>query len=526
MSDHDFLSLIQAQQLPLPSVLKNIRKAHCIVHGMSHVEESILATLPKLALQQPLLAQERTLETLHAPLKVGVLFSGGQAPGGHNVLVGLYEALVRLHPDSQLIGFKNGPDGLIQNKWELLKASKLQMYYNTGGFDAIGSGRTKIETPTQFSMVAQTVQYHQLHGLVMIGGDDSNTNAAFLADFFLNQQIDTKVVGVPKTIDGDLTSVDIEASFGFDTATKVYSELIGNVARDALSAKKYFHFIKLMGRSASHVTLECALQTHPNLVLIGEEIAYQKTTLSQIVHAVADLMSQRANLGKNYGVALIPEGLIEFIPEIRLLIQELNQGSLSVESQRLLDTFPKAIAEQLQDDRDPHGNVQVSKISTEQLLIELVKQELSQRTSFKGKFSPVHHFFGYEGRCAYPTWFDASYCLALGATAALLISQGYTGYMARVADLARPAEQWVVGGVPLTSLMHVEERKGKMKPVVRKSFVSLQGEAFRYFASQRHRWGIEDLYRYPGPIQYFGPPQVTQVRSLSLQLNQHLLACL
>ncbi|MBS0623872.1 MAG: diphosphate--fructose-6-phosphate 1-phosphotransferase [Verrucomicrobia bacterium] len=523
MFENEFYHLIQKQDLQLPELFRSLKTIVSSLGTSPVLSNDLVCLFPKVAQKPYVRLQTQSTPHISAPLKVAAVFSGGQASGGHNVLVGLQQALQNLHPKSLLLGFKGGPDGLIHNRYEVLTKERLLGYYNTGGFDLIGSGRTKIETPEHFQSVLQTAQHHQLDGLVMIGGDDSNTNAAFLAEFFLSKNITTKVIGVPKTIDGDLRSSEIEVSFGFDTATKVYSGLIGNVARDAISAQKYFHFVKLMGRSASHVTLECALQTCPNFALIGEEIAYHKMTLSQITHALADLMSQRANMGKNYGVGLIPEGLIEFIPEIGVLIQELNAAQVSENSRKLLTSLPASIAEQLQDDRDPHGNVQVSKIDTEQLLIELVKKELAQRTSYRGKFNPVNHFFGYEGRAAYPTWFDASYCLALGYTAAILIDQGHTGYMAQVSNLIKDPEHWSVGGVPLTSMMAFETRKGKLKPVIKKAYVDLEGEPFRCFLAQRGRWGVEDLYRYPGPVQYFGPHEVVRQRPLSMQLEQHAL---
>lgn len=521
MDESLFGPLYQREPVQLPALVQHIHSLRMLPSSSTTSAASLASYFPRLATLLFLTFEESSDVLPHAIAKVGVLFSGGQAPGGHNVVIGLSEALRKFHPGSELIGFKGGPDGLLYNRFVLLTPTALELYRNTGGFDLLGSGRTKIETEEQFAAVLRTLQTHQLTGLVIIGGDDSNTNAALLAEYLLGQQCATRVVGVPKTIDGDLRSPALEISFGFDTATKVYSELIGNVARDALSAKKYFHFIKLMGRSASHVALECALQTHPNLTLIGEEIAYKKMTLSQIVHTIADLISQRANVGKNYGVALIPEGLIEFIPEMRRLIHELNMGEVSSESTALLTHIPKAIMAQLQEEKDSHGNLQVSKIATEQLLIELIRQELAQRTSFKGKFTPVNHFFGYEGRAAYPTCFDASYCMALGYAAAALIDAGHTGYMAQVSQLTHSVDQWTLGGIPLTSMMVIEERKGKLKPVIQKTLVNLEGEAFRMFASQCGRWGVEDHYCYPGSIQYFGPSELTHQRPLTLQLEQH-----
>ncbi len=436
----------------------------------------------------------------YAPLRLGVVLSGGQAAGGHNVITGLFDALKKMHPSCRLFGFLGGPAGIIESDYVELKEALLDHYRNTGGFDLLGSGRTKIETPEQLAASKKTVEALNLDGLVIIGGDDSNTNAALLAEYFLAEHCHTRVVGVPKTIDGDLKSADIETSFGFDTACKTYSELIGNIARDALSAKKYTHFIKLMGRSASHVTLECALQTHPNMALIGEEVAARQMTLRQIAELVADVLCARSKEGKNYGVVLIPEGLIEFIPEVHG-----KKGSL-----------PQEIASQLELERDPHGNVQVSQIATEQLLTHVVEQVLKERSGYKGKFAPVHHFFGYEGRSCLPSNFDTHYCYALGFTAALLVQAGCTGYMSVVRGLSEPVDEWEVGGIPLTSLMTMEQRKGSLKPVIKKALVDLEGAAFQSFASRREVWGIEDHYRYPGPIQFFGSDEICNATTLTL----------
>ncbi len=441
------------------------------------------------------------------PVNIGVVFSGGQASGGHNVITGLFDALP---PKSHLYGFLDGPSGIVDQKWMELTLEKLAPYRNQGGFDLIGSGRTKIETPEQFAGALKSAKALDLDGLVIIGGDDSNTNAALLAEYFLQNGCKTNVVGVPKTIDGDLRSKDVEISFGFDTAAKTYAELIGNVLRDALSAKKYFFFIKLMGRTASHLALECALETHPNMTLIGEEIAEKKITFPQVVTQIADLVEMRSKKGKNYGAVLIPEGLIEFIPEFRGLMTEMNQmlakgafksEDLSITSLACFELMPAVLQEQLLLDRDPHGNIKVSQIETERLLIYAVEKELKRRKS-TAQFTPQPLFYGYEGRAGFPTNFDCQYCYSLGRVAALLIREKCTGYMAAVKNLQAPVEQWQILGIPLTSMIHLEERKGKQKPVIKKALVDLQGKYFLEFAANREKWMIEDDYRYPGPIQF------------------------
>ncbi|MCH9626663.1 MAG: Pyrophosphate--fructose 6-phosphate 1-phosphotransferase [Chlamydiales bacterium] len=483
---------------PLPGCLKGLAFLQC-VEGDRAPNLELKEVFPKTYAQPRIVF--RTGEPVnYAALRVGVVLSGGQAAGGHNVITGLFDALKKMHPNCRLFGFLGGPAGIIDGNYVELKEAALDPYRNMGGFDLLGSGRTKIETPEQLLASKKTVEALNLDGLVVVGGDDSNTNAAVLAEYFLTEHCHTRVVGVPKTIDGDLKSVDIETSFGFDSACKTYSELIGNIARDALSAKKYTHFIKLMGRSASHVTLECALQTHPNSALIGEEVAARQMTLHQIAEQVADLLSARSQEGKNYGVILIPEGLIEFIPELNL-----KNGS-----------FPKEIAEQLELEKDPHGNVQLSQIATEQLLTHIVEQVLKERSDYKGKFAPVHHFFGYEGRACLPSNFDTHYCYALGHTAALLVQSGCTGYMSVVRGLSESVDEWEVAGVPLTTLMTMEERKGSLKPVIKKALVDLKGAAFHSFASRREVWGIEDHYRYPGPIQFFGSDAICNATTLSL----------
>ncbi len=454
-------------------------------------------------------------------LRVGVVLSGGQAAGGHNVIAALFDGLKQLDTDSSLFGFLNGPGGIVEGKYKEITNELLKDYRNTGGFDLIGSGRTKIETEEQLDSSRKTVEKLKLDGLVVIGGDDSNTNAAILAEYFSSKKCLTTVVGVPKTIDGDLKSDDVEISFGFDTACKTYAELIGNIERDALSAKKYYHFIKLMGRSASHIALECALQTHPNYTLISEE----KKTLHQITSEIADLIEARASSRKNYGVILIPEGLVEFVPEIKQLMAEINRTStdvvkaLSHESAKIFSLLPEKLQQQLLLERDPHGNVQVSLIATEELLIYTVKQELKKR-NFKGKFSPLSHFFGYEGRSAFPSNFDANYCYALGLTAALLVQNRLSGYMSVVSNLTSPVEESKVQGIPLVTMMSFEERKGKVRPVITKALVELSKEPFLHFAALRKSWEKEDRYIFPGPIQYYGPSHLSETIPLSLSLER------
>lgn len=493
---------------------------------------------PKTA-SQSFLTVRATKNQTHNPLRVGVVLSGGQAAGGHNVISGLFDALKKLNPNSQLYGFLNGPGGIIDNKYKELKADTIAAYRNQGGFDMIGSGRTKIETPEQFQAAENAVQALNLDGLVIVGGDDSNTNAALLAEYFIRRNIKTRVIGVPKTIDGDLKNDNIEASFGFDTASKTYSEYIGSVARDALSAAKYYFFIKVMGRSASHIALECALQTHPNLTLIGEEVEAKKQTVRDITIEIADLICERAAKSKDYGIIVIPEGLIEFIPECKTLISELNAlvatevttekaqrdqilAKLSAPAAACLQSLPAEIQSQLLLDRDPHGNVKVSQIETERLFIETVKSELVKRQqagTYKGKFSPLPLFCGYEGRSCMPSNFDAQYCYALGHVAALLIEQGATGYMSSVSHLTQPVDDWKLSGIPLVSMMDLEMRKGKLKPVIRKALVDLAGKPFAQFKEQSKQWRIADDYRYPGPIQFFGPSELIESTTLTLSLE-------
>ncbi len=480
------------------------------------------------------------------PLRIGVVLSGGQAPGGHNVIVGMFDAMRAFHPGSTLFGFRGGPRGIVTRTYQELTLEELDRHRNTGGFDLIGSGRDKLETDEQLAAARETCRALQLDGLAVIGGDDSNTNAALLAESFLEHGIHTAVVGVPKTIDGDLRGEQIDISFGFDTATRLYSELVGNIARDARSAGKYWHFIRLMGRSASHVTLECALQTRPNVALIGEEVRALGWTLAQVVDHVAAAVVRRSAAGKEYGVCLVPEGLIEFIPEIGTLIGELNtllhQEQASFDAlpgfaeqsafvaERLSDgsrpvflSMPGRIRGQLMLDRDSHGNVRVSQIDTEQLLIEQVEARLAERAEageYRGNFGHQPHFFGYEGRCAAPTNFDAGYTYALGWLAAVLAAFGKTGYLCSITGLARPLGERQVLGIPLTSLMQMETRKGRPTPVIAKALVDLEGPAFLHFAKHRADWEERDAYLYPGPIQYFGPAEITSQAPRTLQLEQ------
>jgi diphosphate-dependent phosphofructokinase len=528
-------TLLQKQPLSLPDLLKEPKFAR-LSQGErkepSQDVEELRRLFPK-SFGQPLLSVVKGSERSSSAKRVGVVFSGGQASGGHNVIAGLFDTLKKLHPESRLFGFLGGPGGIVSGSSKELTAETISSYRNMGGFDLIGSGRTKIESAEQLTASLKHVSDLKLDGLVVIGGDDSNTNAALLAEYFLAHNSQTSVIGVPKTIDGDLQNAHLAISFGFDTACKTYAEMIGNIARDALSAKKYTHFIKLMGRSASHIALECALQTAPNVTLIGEEVAAKGQTLASVTEEIVSVICKRAELGKNYGVVLIPEGLIEFIPEVKKLISELNNLSpellklswegikpkLSAPSASCFESLPLAIQKQLLLERDPHGNVQVSLIETEQLLIELVRRRLSQLQKsgeFKGKFSPLHHFFGYEGRAAYPSHFDANFCTALGATAALLIDEGVTGYMSCAGNLHRPLAEWTLSGLPLTMLMNIEMRHGAPKPVIQKALVKLEGKAFARLKQNRQKWALEECYTFPGPIQYFGPAEVIETLPLSL----------
>ena len=482
------------------------------------------------------------------PIRAGVILSGGPAPGGHNVIAGLFDGLKRVHPESTLFGFRNGPSGILSNSGIEFDGPFIDGYRNTGGFDIVGSGRTKLQSTDDFRTALETARARKLDGLIVIGGDDSNTNACMLAEFAANAGSSLQVVGVPKTIDGDLKNKQVETSFGFDTASKVYSDLIGNLHRDAISIRKYWHFIKLMGRSASHIALECALQTHPTITLISEEVAEREMALHEIVDQIADSICYRSNNGENFGTVLIPEGLVEFIPEMSALIRELNEvlatgveefnalgtlphkreyvnDCLSPASAGLYRRLPREIANQLILDRDPHGNVQVSKVDTQRLIIELVEHRLGMMKSrglYNGIFAPQHHYLGYEGRCAAPSNFDADYSYSLGFTAALLLREGVTGYMATVRKLTRPPGEWIPGGIPLSRMMCLERRHGNSVPVIRKALVDLEGPAFRELAAYRDGWSKKTSFSFPGPVQYFGPQDVCDRTTLTLQLEAPL----
>ena len=481
----------------------------------------------------------------HKAMNVGVILSGGQAPGGHNVISGLFDEVKKLNPENRLYGFLMGPGGLVDHKYIEITDELIADYRNTGGFDLIGSGRTKLEQEDQFEKGIEILRELDIKALVIIGGDDSNTNACVLAEYYAAKNYGVQVIGCPKTIDGDLKNDQIETSFGFDTACKTYAEVIGNIERDCNSARKYWHFIKLMGRSASHIALECALQTQPNICLISEEIEQKDLTLNQVVEQIAETVAYRASQGNNFGVVLIPEGLIEFIPAIGRLIQELNDllaahgadykdldkdaqreyilAHLSEANKATFETLPEGVARQLSLDRDPHGNVQVSLIETEKLLSEMVGDKLAQwkkEGKYTGSFSALHHFFGYEGRCAAPSNFDADYCYALGTSAAQLIANGKTGYMAIVKNTTAGTDQWKAGGVPITMMMNMERRNGEMKPVIRKALVELDGKPFKAFAAKRDEWAKNTCYVYPGPIQYWGPSDVCDQTTKTLALEQ------
>ena len=491
----------------------------------------------------PIVEFEPATEANNTKMNVGIILSGGQAPGGHNVITGLFDQIKKLNPENRLFGFILGPGGLVDHNYMELTADIIDEYRNTGGFDMIGSGRTKLEKVDQFEKGLEIIRELNIKAIVIIGGDDSNTNACVLAEYYAAKNYGVQVLGCPKTIDGDLKNDQIETSFGFDTACKTYSELIGNIERDCNSARKYWHFIKVMGRSASHIALECALQTQPNICLVSEEIEQKGMSLDDIVTYIANAVCQRAADGNNFGTVIIPEGVIEFIPAIKKLIAQLNdvlampeakeldrhesidfvKAHLTDENLAVFNSLPTGVARQLALDRDPHGNVQVSLIETEKLLSTMVAQKLEKMKKegkYAGKFSAQHHFFGYEGRCAAPSNFDADYCYALGTSAAQLIANGKTGYMAIVKNTTAPAEQWIAGGVPITMMMNMEKRAGEMKPVIRKALVELDGAPFKTFAAQRDRWARETAYVYPGPIQYWGPTEVCDQPTRTLALEQ------
>lgn len=535
----------------LPGMLRNGISEICVKEGAETAsvadQDKIKALFPNTYGKKEITFEKGQNTAAAKKQVVGVILSGGQAPGGHNVITGLYDALKATNKDNELLGFKGGPDGLLNNDYVTFDDAFIDAYRNTGGFDIIGSGRTKLETKEQFAIVAENAKKNGLTAIVIIGGDDSNTNAATLAEYMAANNTGIQVIGCPKTIDGDLKNEDIEASFGFDTATKTYSEVIGNIERDANSAKKYWHFVKVMGRSASHVALECALETQPNICLIGEEVKAKKMSLAQIAGQIADSVEKRAANGDNFGVAIIPEGIVEFVPEFSVLIAEINEllagskteefnalpdwaakyafieSGLTKESMAVFAMLPQFVQQQLFLERDPHGNVQVSLIESEKLFSALVKDELEKRKAagtYKGKFSALHHFFGYEGRCAFPSNFDADYCYSLGYNAFMLISYGYTGYLSKVSNLSKPADEWVAGGMPITKMMNMERRNGEDKPVIRKALVELDGAPFKYFEAHRDAWAVETAFTYPGAIQYYGPSEVCDLTTRTLALEK------
>ncbi|MCI6379188.1 MAG: diphosphate--fructose-6-phosphate 1-phosphotransferase [Faecalicoccus sp.] len=535
----------------LPGMLRHGISAICVKEGEETQsvadQETIKALFPNTYGKEEITFEKGENTSEAKKQVVGVILSGGQAPGGHNVICGLYDALKATNPENELYGFKNGPSGLIEDDYLIFDDEYIDEYRNTGGFDIIGSGRTKLETQEQFAVAAEVCKKHGITAIVIIGGDDSNTNAAVLAEYFAANNTGVQVIGCPKTIDGDLKNEDIECSFGFDTATKTYSELIGNIERDANSAKKYWHFIKVMGRSASHVALECALETQPNICLVSEEVSAKKMSLSQIADYIADSVEKRAAKGMNFGVAIIPEGVVEFVPEFSKLIAEINEllagskadefnalpawkdkyafieNGLTKESMDVFAILPESIQQQLFLERDPHGNVQVSLIESEKLFSALVADKLAQRKeagTYTGKFSALHHFFGYEGRCAFPSNFDADYCYSLGYNAFMLIQYGYTGYLSKISNLSKPANEWVAGGMPITKMMNIERRHGEDKPVIKKALVELEGKPFKYFEAHREEWAENTCYVYPGAIQYYGPADVCDITTKTLALEQ------
>ena len=552
MTDLSPLQKARYQYAPkLPKMLRNGISEISVLEGEETTsvadQEKIKALFPNTYGKKEITFQKGQNTSVAKQQVVGVILSGGQAPGGHNVVCGLYDALKATNPENVLYGFKKGPSGLLEDDYLIFDDAYIDQYRNTGGFDIIGSGRTKLETEEQFAVAAEVCKKHGITAIVIIGGDDSNTNAAVLAEYFAAHDAGVQVIGCPKTIDGDLKNEDIECSFGFDTATKTYSEVIGNIERDANSAKKYWHFVKVMGRSASHVALECALQTQPNVCLISEEVAEKKMSLSQIADYIADSVEARAAKGMNFGVAIIPEGVVEFVPEFSALIAEINEllaGSkaeafnalpnwkekyafiekgLSQEAMSVFAILPEGIQQQLFLERDPHGNVQVSLIESEKLFSAIVKAKLEERKAagtYKGKFNALHHFFGYEGRCAFPSNFDADYCYSLGYNAFMLIQYGYNGYLSKVSNLSKSADEWVAGGMPITKMMNIERRHGEDKPVIRKALVELDGKPFKFFEAHREQWAKETCYTYPGAIQYYGPAEVCDLTTRTLALEK------
>ena len=552
MTDLSPLQKARYQYAPkLPKMLRNGISEISVLEGEETTsvadQEKIKALFPNTYGKKEITFQKGQNTSVAKKQVVGVILSGGQAPGGHNVVCGLYDALKATNPENVLYGFKKGPSGLLEDDYLIFDDAYIDQYRNTGGFDIIGSGRTKLETEEQFAVAAEVCKKHGITAIVIIGGDDSDTNAAVLAEYFAAHDAGVQVIGCPKTIDGDLKNEDIECSFGFDTATKTYSEVIGNIERDANSAKKYWHFVKVMGRSASHVALECALQTQPNVCLISEEVAEKKMSLSQIADYIADSVEARAAKGMNFGVAIIPEGVVEFVPEFSALIAEINEllaGSkaeafnalsnwkekyafiekgLSQEAMSVFAILPEGIQQQLFLERDPHGNVQVSLIESEKLFSAIVKAKLEERKAagtYKGKFNALHHFFGYEGRCAFPSNFDADYCYSLGYNAFMLIQYGYNGYLSKVSNLSKSADEWVAGGMPITKMMNIERRHGEDKPVIRKALVELDGKPFKFFEAHREQWAKETCYTYPGAIQYYGPAEVCDLTTRTLALEK------
>ena len=537
-------------QPKLPMILRSEMSEIEAVEGAktesARDKEKIQALFPTTFGQKEISFQKGKSKAEKKKHVVGVILSGGQAPGGHNVVSGLYDALKKADKDNELIGFLGGPSGLTDDKFIVFTDEYINEFRNTGGFDIIGSGRTKLETTEQFEKAAAVCKKHGITAITIIGGDDSNTNAAVLAEYFKAHDTGVQVIGCPKTIDGDLKNDDIEISFGFDTATKTYSELIGNIERDANSAKKYWHFIKLMGRSASHIALECALETQPNVCLISEEIEKKEMSLSQIADYVAKSVADRAENGMNFGVVLIPEGLVEFVPEVKKLISEINDTLaakaeefekavspkdkvsfmhkyLTAESDAVFSILPESIQAQMMADRDPHGNIQVSRIESEKLVSSLVEAKLAEMKKegkYNGKFNPLHHFFGYEGRCAFPSNFDSDYCYSLGYNAFMLIQSGCTGYLSSIRNLSAPASDWKAGGMPITKMMNIERRHGEDKPVIKKALVELDGKPFKYFEERRDKWAKETCFTYPGAIQYYGPESVCDITTVTLKLEQ------